>query len=213
MYAHNGQELFLQANQLYAAKSFQEALQLYEKISPKGASAWYNMGNCAYKVGDYTKALAYWHHAARVGSSAIANDSIYNSTFALQKLSHTHLSTSFFNRVPLLLVQILFLCMCSLLILVTWYARKRKKLIFIFGIIVVASGFFTGIVFTMHTGKKAIILHNQTPLYAGPTTDYHELLRLEQGVIVTLKELNNSWAKIQWNNHSGWILQQEILGI
>ena len=213
LHAHNGQELFLQANQLYTAQDFQKALQMYEKISHKGAAVWYNMGNCAYKMGEYTKALAYWQHAARVGSSSIANDSAYNSNVVLQKLPHVRVATSLFNRLPLLLVQILFLCMCSFFIVITLYAHRRKKVLLVLGIIVIASGFFTGIVFTMHTGKKAIILHTQTPLYAGPTTDYHELMRLEQGVIVTIKEQNSSWAKIQWNNHSGWIMKQEILGI
>ena len=51
VFSVNYREQFLQANEFYKDGKVEEALSLYEGIPNKGGVVFYNLGNCAYKLG------------------------------------------------------------------------------------------------------------------------------------------------------------------
>src|SRR5438876_682733 len=64
-FAGNDEECFLRGNKLYESGNYDKALDAYQMIDSKGRAVLYNMGNCYYKKGDYSRALVFWSRAER----------------------------------------------------------------------------------------------------------------------------------------------------
>src|SRR5581483_4954130 len=109
------QEFFLQANKAYEKNEFQEAYNLYNKIEKKGVATWYNMGNCAYKLGNYAQALACWQCSQQGAKPAEfeainANIAVVEEKLEIEKSQNFLQNINVFvNYFSLLVWQILFL--------------------------------------------------------------------------------------------------------
>ena len=65
LYSSMEHEEFLRANSLYQQKKYREALKSYELIKKKGPATWYNMGNCYFRIEDYSHAIVCWRRAQK----------------------------------------------------------------------------------------------------------------------------------------------------
>lgn len=207
----SAQELFLQANQCYIKKEFKDAENLYKKVPQKSAAVWYNMGNCAYKNGKDFEALLYWKRAKKIGNSQIRSDSSYNITLVSKKLNIPQPSHVLQN-VPVLALQILFFCTFSVFLVINrklWRA-KRFALMVCLSIFIGGMGALTFAVYQGNTNRIALIVQDESIVYAGPNTKYHEVAPIEKGSEVAFLAKKDGWTKISWSGNTGWIQESNI---
>ncbi len=207
--AHTAQELFLTANEQYRGGDFDTALATYQKISPKSAAVWYNMGNCAFQKNDPSYAMLYWHRALKNGNRAIVNDSIYNCS-QIHKTTDgiaEHLLSIFKAPRIILFAQILFFCLIGvLLFLVRKMMRKKQRYQLIcLNTLVILVGFLNYALYASSLTKKALAMQEDVTVYAGPGTEYHAMGTIPCAQKVTVKVQNQTWSKITGGSYTGWV--------
>ena len=207
----SAQELFLQANQCYTKKEYQQAADLYNKIPTKSAAVWYNLGNCAYKNGNDLQALLYWKRAEKMGNQQIKNDSVYNSGVVSKKLA-LHEPSNFVHRLPVLPLQILFFCMISVFLVINrkLWRTKRLAMLLAIALLVIGSGALTFASYRMRTTHYALIMRDASLIYAGPDCQYHEITQIPPGNQVPIQGKKDGWSKVSWLDHTGWIQNTNI---
>lgn len=210
--AQTAQELFLQANQCYLNKEYEAALKLYNQIPQKGAATWYNMGNCAYKQGNDLQALLYWNRAEKNSNETIALDSASNLSTLMNKLQKPLEKTHPLKRVSPFMVQILFFCAFSVFLVIIRMLIRRKKIVALslYGIFLFSIGFLTYAVYNQSQYNVALIMSNESAVYAGPDNNYHQLATIPAGSAVVILKPTKDWSKIQWHNQVGWIANNSI---
>lgn len=211
-HAQTAQELFLEANQCYARKDFDSALKLYDRIPQKGAATWYNMGNCAYKMGNNLQALLCWSRSEKNSNDAIMHDSALNKAAAITKLQHPLAQTFPSKYASPLLMQILFFCAFSVFLVIVRIFIRRKKIIALslYGLFLFSIGFLTYAVYNQSHYNKALIMHNEAAIYAGPDSNYHQLATIPAGSPVVILVPTKDWTKIHWHKQVGWIANNDI---
>jgi tetratricopeptide (TPR) repeat protein len=175
--AQTAQELFLRANEQYRAGDFDTALATYQKISPKGAAVWYNMGNCAFQKNDQARATLYWQRALNNEPRTI------------------------------LFAQILFFCLIGvLLFLVRKMVRaKQRAALICLNTLVILVGSLNYALYASSLTKKALTMQEKVTVHAGPGTEYHALGTIACAQKVTVKEQRQTWSKITGETYTGWV--------
>lgn len=122
------QETFLQANKLYENKEYKAALDLYNSIEKKGVATWYNMGNCAFKLGDFGIARAYWQCAQRGANKNELDAILSNISVVNEKIGISETESSWHRTLKLLLNRINYfsLLFLQLLFLFSWFLLVRQ---------------------------------------------------------------------------------------
>ncbi len=211
--AHD-QEFFLQANELYRQKDYQQACELYKKIDHKGPATWYNMGNCAYCVGDTTCALAYWHMASHNASYALRKAIAHNNAYAREQdatLPATTLLEEVVNNlcayssyVSLFMLQIVVLCGW----VVWWYMfthhRRRHAVLVILVIVNLISGLLLLTRWWEINRVAACITKPGITLFAGPNECYHTVGTIDEVVYVPVQSIEGEWCQICYKQLLGW---------
>jgi len=92
--AESGQALYTRANQAYFNQEWEEAETLYlaldEQIVPGNPAVWHNLGNCAYQLGAYGRAIYYYRLAAQHGEEELAGRATRNLAAARNALYSKH---------------------------------------------------------------------------------------------------------------------------
>ena len=114
-------------------------------------------------------------------------------------------------QLPLVILQIIFLCITTIFLVATYFFIRSRKFIRLgfCAILVTSLGFFTYTVYTDVTAKKIMIAH-EISMYAGPDTEYHQLTTLPAETLVTVLEHKNNWTKIMWKKNIGWVADTEF---
>lgn len=217
------QQVCAQANALYGKKEYVRARELYESIEPQSNSiVLYNIANCMYKQGDYMQAYIYWQRASQNAQAAIQADIAYNIAIVQEKIGvEPQQEIGVFAALkkniaalPLLVLQLLFLCVWFML---TFYFIKMsirgKKYKFVMGCLVLASGILVGtlmINYQSSTQRTAFVMHNEAMLFAGPHARYHQLSELKKTSRVTVMQVREGWAKVEHKNQVGWVATDSI---
>lgn len=210
------EEAFLQAARLYHAGDYEKALELYLSIKPKNNAIWYNMGNSAYHKGDYVQACLWWKKAEYGASSAMLKSIHHNITKCYEHLGKQTPRdglASFVRHVYTVLTKIhvgiaqgiFLLAWCCLLIVISFYGVKRRRLLWCFGTVIVAVG---GVLLARHCVdecKYAIIKQETVTLYAGPDDRYHALGNLECLDSIRVQQQIGEWLKVTSEKGVGWI--------
>lgn len=216
--AQQPQELFLQANKAYDQGDFAEALRCYQSIKKKGPILLYNIGNCHYHRGDKARAIACWQRALKGASTELARDIEHNCTIAYHALAkeyHPARWDTFFIRykVPLLIVQFLFLFCWLFLCILLWRLKKTWR-IYVLMIGLIAMVFYLGLAlwhcYERQTTMYGIVVEKNAPVYVGPHAQYHVMGTVNNGDTVHLIEQRSSWCKIAKDDVIGWIPSSTI---
>jgi tetratricopeptide (TPR) repeat protein len=209
--AQTNQELFVQANTAYHHKDYDNALHLYQKINPKAAVIFYNIGNCFYQKGDYMQALINWQHAHKNGTQTICNDCIYNSERALKKLSIESIESQRLIPLPTFFIQILFFLIVGVfLILIHTFLLRKIIILALTSIVVISTGFLTYTAYTQALQTTALTISTDSNLYAGPHSDYHHVAHMPMGSVVYVLNKSSNWVKVRWHKQTGWIMDDKI---
>ena len=72
------------------------------------------------------------------------------------------------------------------------------------------SGLIVASNYWVTTRNRAIVITSQTPVFAGPNTEFHELVFLKEGQQVTVVGHEQDWYKVQHQDTNGWIRATDI---
>jgi hypothetical protein len=220
--AASEQELFLRGNDYYGKHEYVSALNAYEAMQNKGRSVWYNMGNCAYKIGNKPQALAYWKRSQQGAHAHELADIQYN-IHVLEKEYETHTEKYFWQRLysviseaatpySLTMLQMVFLAVWFLLLYV-WKKYGYKNFWLLLGVLainILCAALLIVKYSTMHQ-RVGIVTGNQVALYAGPNEQYHTLGLVDEMAQVLVQEQRNSWCKVNYAQLTGWVPSDKIL--
>lgn len=221
-------ERFERAGQEYTQMHYQQAYDLYQEISAPTATIYFNMGNCAFKLGLNGKALWHWRQAEERWGLSSREDLRMNLALVHEKLGHeaekngvlqagrsvvkTVLSTA--SGMPLMLVQVQFLLFWTLLfVFVRKFLKQKQHLI----IMALCTGVFLNgglLIYRQIRGMyaHAIVLDKKMTLYAGPGTTYQHIGALVEGREVRIDRQRQDFYKIRAKEQTGWV-ERKALGV
>jgi tetratricopeptide (TPR) repeat protein len=216
-------ETFDEANRLYEAGKYTEALKTYREIEQQGAhwKLFYNMGNCYYKLNDFVKAKIYYLRAERLKSfdaSIQKNIDIVNNKFSdkipgeepdfIGRVIKKIESAISLNAVSVvLLISVLILNLFIFLLI-----KKGKNRLLIYG--VSFSLMFSLLIFSYHAYRinkqnlkdTAVIVKPESTLRSGPGETNTILFKVNPGIKVKIIDKSRDWVQVSASKEiAGWI--------
>lgn len=219
---------FKAANQLYDTGKFAEAAAAYEKIEPKTAHVYYNLGNAWFRQNKIGLAVFNYTRASRLAPRD--PDILANLKFAQQRLGVDEINTPP-RAMQRWLRSIIDTCTASewsagevvalwLLVLaigIRVYLPKMRT-----GVLIIAVTSFVGLGFTTfalsyqvindRTAPPAIVVAGETEARFAPATDSTVHFRLAEGTRVVVREDRGQWLFVERaDGQQGWV-KTEALG-
>jgi len=235
LFGKNNEEIYLQANEFYKNGNYDQACQLYKQIDNPSAQIYYNMGNCAYKLGNYGYALLYWKRAEKNWGLFNREDLTYNlrllerqlfearnkgedsDSAKLNELKFTAylIKSQLYSTaqsIPLLALQIIFLFLWILLFLYKRYLYKKQKkiIIVILFILLATSGAMIALKYSINLHEKAIVITKQATVFSGPDRTYQEIGIIPEATEVIVKKASGAFSKIKRKRMVGWVDSKTI---
>lgn len=218
------QSLFDQANSLYKAGKYEQALELYNKIPEKTAALYYNMGNCAYKLKQTGYALLHWRRAERDWS--LCNRAELLDNILLLKLEKIKCvvnphrlvmsklvmwTNSLIKAVPALFFQLIFLIMWLLLFLFIrpLYRKRCTITLALLTMCSVGSGLFLAFKYNFMNREYGVIVKD-VALTSGPGENFTTLGQLAQATEVVIQKQSGNFYKIKHKLQSGWVAKDGL---
>lgn len=226
--ATNYQEIFLQANEVYKKGEFSKAYDLYKSIPNPGSEINYNLGNCAYKLGQPGYALLYWRRAERLWNIFDRNELLDNISLLKSQFSGTdrreknkvfellrwikNYTISVVSAIPLVVIQVLFLAIWFFLFLYVrfLFKRKRRFLIIVLFILISLLGTLLVVKYSLYYRQKGVIVTKTAILLSGPGNTFQKLGNLSEASEILIQKESGDFYKIKYNGQSGWVNHKEI---
>ena len=219
---------FKAANQLYDVGKFAEAATSYEKIGPKTAHVYYNLGNAWFRQNKLGLAVLNYARARRLAPRD--PDILANLKFAQQRLGVDEINTPP-HALQRLLRSVFDSCTTAewsagevaglwLLVLAIGariYLPKIRT-----GFLAIAVASFVGFGFSAfalsyqiindHTTPQAIIVAGETEARFAPVPDSTVHFRLAEGTQMAIREDRGQWLFVERaDGQQGWV-KSEALG-
>lgn len=220
--------LFAQAHAQTTKGEYKEALQTYEKISPKGHDVYFNMGAAAFGAHEYGHALLCWRRAEKFPSWSERLKLINNISHVLVTLQQRPVADglmgscrygwwwakqvgwSLLASLPLLPMQLSFLV---LWFIVAFVLAKRQKLTLFLGILLTVTwlaGSLLVVRFIMDRHTWGVVISKVATLRSGPGTDYPMIGSLPEGREVLIKVTDGNFIKVSAGRLMGWTERGDI---
>ena len=219
---------FKAANELYDAGKFAEAAAAYEKIEPKTAHVYYNLGNAWFRENKLGLALLNYARARRLAPRD--PDILANLKFAQQRLGVDEINTPP-RASQRLLRSIVDACTASewsvgevaglwLLALAigmrVYFPKIRTAFLIIAGAGSIGFGFSAFAlgyqVINDHAAPEAVIVAGETEARFAPVADSTVHFRLAEGTQVAIREDRGQWLFVERaDGQQGWV-KSEALG-
>ncbi len=206
----------------YDRGDIQEAELIYLDQLKKGygnAALLYNLGNCAFRKGDYGKALVYYEKARRLAPRD--SDIIENLNFVRDQLN---LSPIYKNENPfdvihsfldklrpdewLLAAGLIWFAFWFTLGILRWKQMPPRiiPVILLIGFLAALYSYFAQIRGT-YRSNQGIITFANTPLYRTPGQSAHETAKqvLKAGDYISIVEQRSEWSRIRIDKAEGWV--------
>lgn len=217
MWAGEGHELFLRANNYYAEKDYDSALKTYEMITDKGCSVLYNMGNCYFNMQNYPYALVYWSRAENGANNQEYNRIQHNKQLAFAALGkqkkeawYEYIAgavTSHLPQLSLFFLQLFFL-ICWFLLILGMRKKQTGRKRYLKGIVslcVLTCAVFLGVHYKNNDVHSAIVVKKDAKIFSGPDKSFHVLSSAAYADCAAVKETRMGWYKIQYADMIGWV--------
>lgn len=230
--AQNVDKLFVNANNLYKAGKFEDAIKEYEIIESKklvSLELYYNLGNSYYKLNKVGPAIYYYEKALNIDSSNedVRNNLVFAKRLALdniEELPKTVLQKFNKNYLQKLscdqwaIVVITFSVLGSLFFLLFYFAEIPSKKRFYFVISIVSFILLLGSLFitysqynTSKTNNPAIVFAEETEIRNAPTLNSEIVFKLHEGTKVIVLDAVDDWKKVKIKDGKlGWIIAEDI---
>jgi tetratricopeptide (TPR) repeat protein len=213
---------FKAANQLYDAGKFSDAVAAYEKLQPKTANLYFNLGNACFRDGQIGRAILNYERARQL--SPRDPDVLANLRFARQKLGVDEVNTPssawqrflrsvVFSRTPgeWAAGEVIGLWLVALAIGVGAWTRRARTVMLAATAAGIAWLLATGCALSYQmvaerTAPKAILLANATEARFAPLLDSTVHFHLTEGTEVSIREDRGGWLFVERaDGRQGWI--------
>jgi hypothetical protein len=228
-------DLFVKANEFYKNGAIKHAYELYQKVTPQTPVVHFNLGNCAYRMGNFGMALVYWRRAewnwgfqdreSLQNNIALVQEKLRGvssadeeQTFLTMLRTSTRLmykrTLSYAKSLPTLYVQLIFLFLW--LICCFGYAYRNKTKIICYAwygctIIFVAFGCLVAIKMVAASRQQLIIIKTPANLTSGPQkSGFAALGQLKEGQEADILGESGDFYKIHINSTTGWVDKQVV---
>lgn len=232
VHGQNVDSLFVNANNLYKAGKFEDAIKEYEIIESKklvSLELYYNLGNSYYKLNKVGPAIYYYEKALNIDSSDedVRNNLVFAKRLALdnieelpktvlQKFNKNYLQKLSYNQWAI--VVITFSVLGSLFFLLFYFAEIPSKKRFYFVISIVSFILLLGSLFitysqynTSKTNNPAIVFAEETEIRNAPTLNSEIVFKLHEGTKVIVLDAVDDWKKVKIKDGKlGWIIAEDI---
>lgn len=219
------QTTFNEANELYAAGAYNDAIAAYEYILQDSPSAelYYNLGNAYFKTGEIGKSILSYERALRL--KPYYSDARYNLRFAqTQIIDNIEDNHSFFlshwvtmlrnllreDTWAILSIVFFLLTLCGIL----FFAFSRTVILRKIGfhtawVALLLSLATMGFAASLHSRDKnreeAIVMQGIVNAKASPDQSGTDLFTLHEGTKVYIRSTVSDWAEIVVGNNRGWV--------
>ncbi len=227
--------LFIRANDLYAEKEFDKALDNYNELIERGvknANLYYNIGNCHFRKNRLGPAILNFKRALRIDSSHKQANNNLKFALSLTKDKQEDASDGFIgsiwarlfsffniNRASMLSL-ILFLSIIGMIIFILLKFRNREKSVPVFILTILIFIFTLSFIITVsrinsyNSHKPAVLMSDSAIGHSGPGEDFSRVFTIHEGMNLTLEEFQNDWALVKLpNGLGGWIPNDTYLKV
>lgn len=219
--------LFIDGNEAFKNENYQEALKNYNEIALSGNQSfqlYYNIGNCYYKLNDYTKAILFYEKAKKFNPSdpdllmnlKLANTKITDKVdalpeFVLYTMWKNIVNANSSNGWAWLALQTMLLSFLIFGFYIVTHKSSLKKLSFYSAsvLLIISSLFY---VFAYQNkqhytqNKFAIVIEESLNVYNQPAENGTKLFVIHEGLKVEGLEEMENWVKIKLSDgKTGWI--------
>ena len=230
--SQNLDSLFVNANDLYKAGKFEDAIKEYEIIESNklvSVELYYNLGNSYYKLNKVGPSIYYYEKALHLDPSNedVRNNLVFAKRLALdnieelpktvlQKLNKNYLQKLSYDQWAV--VVITFSLLGSLFFLLFYFAEtpSKKRLYFVTSIVsfilLLGSLFITYNQYnTSRTNNPAIVFAEETEIRNAPTLNSEVVFKLHEGTKVIVLDVVDNWKKVKIKDGKlGWIIAEDI---
>lgn len=230
--ANHPQENYLQAHELYKAGKFDKAYELYQDIANKTPTVHYNLGNCAYKMGNKGRALLHWRRAEQNWGVTNRyelrhNIKLIKKDLQDQRLENQNAKQSFIveiadslsgaiisliQGIPLLHLQIFFLCVWFLLFMLKRapIARLSRYVTMPLLCLVMGSGFMLAAKYGLRLRTKAVVVAQKAIVRSGPGESFQQIMTLKEGEEGIIKKTTQDYYKVLFHGNLGWVSSEDV---
>ena len=216
--ALTAQENFSQAESLYRAGQYAQALTAYEqdlKRYPNNPYLYYNIGNCYFKMGSKGLAIANYYRAFKLNPRQA--DIRHNLELALSSSGETLVPTGIppavhraffaFSLTQLKGIVCLLGWLVCLLAGIWLLTRKGGKFTLTAGIILVACACWFYMLRTWEKQPLAVVAAPIAELRSGPGTNFPASASIAQGHLVQVLDSKDHWQQVVVRSQGlkGWV--------
>jgi hypothetical protein len=218
---------FKSANQLYDAGKFAEAATVYEKIEPKTAHVYYNLGNTHFRAGKLGLAILDYERARRLAPRD--PDIVANLKFAEQRLgvddvnAPPHAWQKFLRSIiesrsstEWGMYELTALWLTALAMGACLYIPRLRT-----GLLVVAAAAFVGFaasafalgdeVLRDRMSPAAVVVAGETDARFAPISDSTTHFKLIEGTRVVVREDRGQWLFVERaDGQQGWVKSDAV---
>jgi len=224
------ESIFLEANSLYAAGKYEQALNNYLKIAETGLkdeNLFYNIGNSYFRLGRTGLAILYYEKSIILNprDQDVAANLQYAKKIIVDKIdergSGRLLKTLFLHDVLSLrelvfLFLSLYLFFWALLIIRIKYKNVwiGRTALSCFLLLLFCAASLGSIYWSKNIYERAVITDKEANVRSGNDVNSVTLFKLHEGSEVFVLDKNGSWAKIELDDgKKGWIQKSSIKNI
>ena len=215
--------LFNKANENYSSGKYQEALNLYENIEKKDDHIYYNIGNCYYKLQDWSNAILHYEKSLQINKTNIdaqynlklTNLKIVDRIEKLPELFYKKWWNSIINLYTIKTWQLFSIIMTWLFLLIFILKKYIKTNTILSQQIVFSIAVFM-LLITQNSHKQnqtdyAILFKNVDIVKSAPSQEGTELFSIHSGTKMEIIDQIGDWINIELQNgKSGWILLSNV---
>lgn len=211
---------FKAANELFDAGKFPEAAAAYEKLEPKSAHVYFNLGNAYYRAGQLGRAVLNYERARSIAPGD--PDILANLKFTEEKLNVTEVTTPRYYVRSLVesrtvaqwsRYEIAGIWLTVLLAgAAIWWPRWRSGLVILTVVVGVGWGGAVGaLVYRKTLPPTAVVISARTPARFAPQPEATVHFQLGEGAKVGVLEARGSWTFVERaDGQTGWISSDSI---
>ena len=217
------QELTLEAEQLYRAGKYAQALATYEKDlknHPNDPYLYYNIGNCYFKMGSKGLAVAYYYRAFRLNPQN--GDIRHNLSLALASGGDSLVPTGMPAAMHRALFALTLAELKGVLCLLGWavcllagiwlLTRKAGKLTLAFGMLFALTAGWFYVRYSWENEPLAVVASPVVELRSGPGKNFPASAAVQQGHLVRILDTKDHWQEVIVRSEGlkGWIEQNAL---
>ncbi|MBN2829125.1 MAG: tetratricopeptide repeat protein [Candidatus Cloacimonetes bacterium] len=226
---------FVKANDLYAEKEFDKALEAYTNLTERGienANLYYNIGNCHIRTNNLGLAILNYKKALRLNSNHKEASNNLQFALSLTKDKQAEENSGFITEIwqklfavfnvntASLVTLILFLIVITDILLILIRFRHREKSVPVFILTILLFFFVLSLMITIarvnsyNSHKPAVLMAESAVGHSGPGEDFSRVFTIHEGMSLSLEEFQKGWALVKLpNGLGGWIPDDTFLKV